>query len=61
MGKLVDVKMIVVDVRIGAALSEVIKECIVLAATEWRDVKFTHNDNEHIIRVDEFFKCCKST
>lgn len=61
MGKLIDVKVIIVDVKLGAELSAVIKEAIALAVIEWRDVSFLHNNQEYIIYVDDIFKCCAPT
>lgn len=61
MGKLIDVKVIIVDVKLGAELSAVIKEAIALAVIEWMDVIFLHNNQEYIIYVDDIFKCCAPT
>lgn len=60
MGKFIEVERIVVEVKIGAELSNVIKECIVLAATEWRDVSFEHNGTEYCILVKDLFACCNT-
>lgn len=58
--KCIDVDEVKVHARSGAHVGECLKECVLLAFTEWRDVILIHNDKEYIINpngiLDSLYK-----
>jgi len=45
-----------VHARTGADLSNCLKECVIMAFTEWRDVRLTHNDREYLINPERILQ-----
>ena len=41
---------IVTRARAGAVVDECVKDAILLAATEWRDVEMIHNGNRYMVK-----------
>lgn len=55
----IEVKEIVVEALPGAHIEDCVKAAIVLAATEWRNVRLRHNGIDYTISLDALYAACE--
>ena len=51
--KSIEVYETVARARVGANLGDCMKDCIELAAKEWRNVTLVHNDKNYKVRTED--------
>jgi CRISPR/Cas system-associated protein Csm6 len=55
----IKVVKIILEARAGAELESTLKEAILIAATEWKDVEISHNDKIFYISTNSLRKACR--
>lgn len=55
------VRYIDIEAMSGASISQAIREAIVIAATEWRNVRLHHNGKVIRIEVNDLFNAARET
>jgi len=55
----IEVNEIKANAKLGSSFGECAKECIELAAKEWRNVIFTHNEKKYKINVNDLVTTIK--
>lgn len=59
--RMLDVPELVTQATAGAHINACMREAIVLCATEWRNVRFTHNGKTYCVRCNDLLSAIEQT